>query len=121
MKRILVVEDHPDNMALVTTILTRFGYQVLQAGDAEVGLEQARSQAPDLILMDMQLPGMDGMQATRLLKGDPTTQRIPVVALTAQAMRGDEERFLQAGCDGYLAKPIDYKSLLAEVKARCPD
>lgn len=117
MKRILVVEDHEANMALVTTILLRFGYQVLQAEDAEAGIQQARTENPDLILMDMQLPGMDGLEATRLLKEDPATRPIPIVALTAQAMKGDEERFRQAGCDGYLSKPVDYRVLVAEVKA----
>src|SRR5690606_24846489 len=105
MKRVLVVEDNPANMTLVTTILRRFGYEVLQAGDAPEGLAQAREEHPDLVLMDMQLPGMDGLEATRRLKADPETRDIPVVALTAQAMKGDEERIREAGCDGYLAKP----------------
>lgn len=119
MKRILVVEDNPANMALVATILKRFGYEVLQAEDAEAGIRLARTEDPDAILMDLQLPRMDGLQATRVLKDDPATRAIPIVALTAQAMKGDEERIRQAGCDGYLSKPLDYHKLLAELEARC--
>ncbi|WP_420473939.1 response regulator [Noviherbaspirillum sp. ST9] len=116
MARILVVEDNPANMKLVLFILQKGGHDVLQAIDAEAGLRAAREQQPDLILMDVQLPGMDGLEATRLLKSDPDTRRIPVIALTAMAMRGDEEHVRAAGCDGYIAKPIDYKALLMHVE-----
>jgi len=90
---------------------------VLMASTAEMGVAIARTQHPDLILMDIQLPGMDGLQATALLKADAATRDIPVLALTALAMKGDEERIRAAGCDGYIAKPLDYKAFLAEVKA----
>jgi len=112
---ILVVEDNPSNMKLATLVLAHAGHRVLQASTAAAGLELARCAGPDLILMDVQLPGMDGLEATRLLKGDPATRGIKVIALTAFAMRGDEERMLAAGCDGYIAKPIQYKEFLARV------
>src|SRR5207237_6447958 len=85
--------------------------------NAEIGLTLAREGKPDLILMDIQLPGMDGLQATALLKADRATRHIPVIALTALAMKGDEERIRAAGCDGYIAKPLDYKDFIAVVKA----
>jgi two-component system cell cycle response regulator DivK len=91
---------------------------VLSATDAEAGLALAHSEGPNLILMDIQLPGMDGLAATVLLKGDAATRDIPVVALTALAMKGDEERIRAAGCDGYIAKPLAYKEFLAAIAAR---
>lgn len=112
---VLVVEDNPANMKLATVLLEGAGYRVLQAADADAGVALARSERPALILMDIQLPGTDGLQATRLLKADPATGAIPVVALTAFAMAGDEARMRDAGCDGYLAKPIQYRELLSEV------
>ena len=117
MTTILLIEDNPDNRKLATTVLEFAGYQLLHAGDAPAGMALARSRHPALIIMDIQLSGMDGLTATRLLKGDPRTAAIPVLAVTALAMRGDEERILAAGCDGYLAKPFDYKDLLARVAA----
>ncbi|MBI2305887.1 MAG: response regulator [Rhodocyclales bacterium] len=113
--QVLVVEDTPANMKLVCLLLDRTGYRVLQADNAADGIALARAHRPDLVLMDMQLPGIDGLAATRMLKADPETCRIKVVALTAFAMKGDEERMLASGCDGYIAKPIQYKSFLAEV------
>ena len=118
MARILVVEDNPTNMKLVTMLLARGGHSVIPAADAEVGLTLARTEHPDLILMDMQLPGMDGLAATTLLKADEATRAIPVIALTALAMKGDEERIRAAGCDGYIAKPLAYKEFLAVVGAQ---
>lgn len=112
---VLVIEDNPANMKLATLLLERAGYRVLQAGDAAAGIALAREQQPDLVLMDIQLPGMDGLQATGLLKADAATRRIKVIALTAFAMKGDEQRMILAGCDGYIAKPIQYKNFLAEV------
>jgi two-component system, cell cycle response regulator DivK len=117
MATVLVVEDNATNMKLSTFLLESADYTVLAAPSAEIGLSIARDQHPDLILMDIQLPGMDGLQATALLKADDATRRIPVLALTALAMKGDEERIRAAGCDGYIAKPLDYKAFLAEVKA----
>ena len=113
--KVLVVEDNPANMKLTTMLLGRAGYQVLQTNNADDGIVLAREQQPDLILMDIQLPGMDGLTATRLLKADQATCGIKVVALTAFAMAGDEEKMLAAGCDGYIAKPIQYQAFLAEV------
>jgi len=115
MAKILVIEDNHANMKLATFILTTAGYSVLAAMDAEAGLTLARAEQPDLILMDIQLPGMDGLQATGLLKADPATRAIPVIALTALAMKGDEERILAAGCDGYVAKPLAYRDFLVVV------
>ena len=112
---VLVVEDTDANMKLVTMLLEHVGYAVLQATDAAAGIALAREHHPQLILMDMQLPGMDGLEATRMLKADPATQDIKIVALTAFAMKGDEQRMLHAGCDGYIAKPIQYKDFLVAV------
>jgi two-component system cell cycle response regulator DivK len=117
MATILIVEDNATNMKLSSFLLESADYSVLMASTAEMGVAIARTQHPDLILMDIQLPGMDGLQATALLKADAATRDIPVLALTALAMKGDEERIRAAGCDGYIAKPLDYKAFLAEVKA----
>ena len=105
--KILVVEDNPLNMELVTDLLEVSGYEVLQANEAQTGIDMAVQTGPDLILMDIQLPGMDGLTAIRCLKRDTRTNAIPVVALTAHAMVGDQEKAEAAGCNGYLVKPID--------------
>lgn len=117
MATILIVEDNPTNMKLSSFLLESADYAVLTATSAEKGLTLAREKHPDLILMDIQLPGMDGLEATALLKAEDATRDIPVIALTALAMKGDEERILAAGCDGYIAKPLDYKDFLAVVAA----
>ena len=121
MARILVVEDNPANMKLAVFLLEREGHEVTQASDAEEGIRLAHAAHPQLILMDVQLPGMDGLAATRLLKGEAATRDIRIVALTALAMAGDQERIEAAGCDGYIAKPIRYREFLdmvAEMIAR---
>jgi two-component system, cell cycle response regulator DivK len=118
MGKVLVVEDNPANMTLATFLLKSAGHTVLTATDAESGLTLARNEQPDLILMDIQLPGMDGLQATALLKADEATRAIPVIALTALAMKGDEERIRAAGCDGYIAKPLAYREFLATISNR---
>ena len=118
MATILVIEDNATNMKLSTFLLESAGYTVVAATSAETGLTLAHEVHPDLILMDIQLPGMDGLQATALLKADEGTRRIPVIALTALAMKGDEERILAAGCDGYIAKPLAYKDFLAVVAGK---
>jgi two-component system cell cycle response regulator DivK len=118
MATVLVVEDNPANMTLATFLLKSAGYGVLSATDAEAGLALARDAQPDLVLMDIQLPGMDGLQATAVLKANAATRDIPVIALTALAMKGDEERIRAAGCDGYIAKPLAYREFLATVAAR---
>ncbi len=115
MARILIVEDNPANMTLATFLLESAGHSVLTATDGETGLRLAREEHPALILMDIQLPGMDGLEAVGLLKRDEATRGIPVIALTALAMKGDEERIRAAGCDGYIAKPIRYQDFLAAV------
>jgi two-component system cell cycle response regulator DivK len=117
---ILVIEDNAANMTLAVFLLESVGHTVLSATDAEAGLAYARSEHPDLILMDIQLPGMDGLEATALLKRDTATREIPVIALTALAMKGDETRILAAGCDGYIAKPMRYKEFLATVQTHLP-
>ena len=115
MATILIVEDNATNMKLSTFLLESADYTELAATNAEIGLTLARAHCPDLILMDIQLPGMDGLAATALLKADERTRAIPVIALTALAMKGDEERIRAAGCDGYIAKPIRYKEFLATI------
>jgi len=115
MARILIVEDNAANMKLVTLLLEKAGHTPLCAGDAESGLMLARAERPDLILMDMQLPGMDGLAATVLLKQDPSTAAIPIIALTAMAMKDDQERTRVAGCDAYIAKPLHFRELYAVI------
>lgn len=114
---VLVVEDNALNLKLVRDVLGHAGYRVLEAGDAERGIALAREQAPDLILMDVQLPGIDGVEALRRLRSDPGTSSIPVVAITALAMKEDRERFLAAGFDGYLEKPVSVPALADHVAA----
>src|SRR5712691_9291411 len=117
MATVLVVEDNAANMKLVKFLLESAGHTVVSATDSETGLTIARSEQPNLILMDIQLPGMDGLEATALLKRDDATRAIPVIALTALAMKGDEERIRAAGCDGYIAKPLAYREFLATISA----
>ena len=114
-ERILVIEDNPLNMELVRALLEKLGYVVIDSGTAEEGIERAKVEQPQLILMDINLPGIDGLTATTMLKAEPTTRHIPVVALTAHAMKGDDERVQTAGCDGYMTKPIDTRSFPALV------
>ncbi len=118
MTTVLIVEDTPANMKLAVFLLQTAGHTVISATDAEAGLTLARDEKPDLILMDIQLPGMDGLEATVLLKRDAATRAIPVIALTALAMKGDEERIRAAGCDGYIAKPLEYRNFLAIISAQ---
>jgi two-component system cell cycle response regulator DivK len=118
MATVLVVEDNAANMTLAVFLLESAGHTVLSATDAEAGLTLARTERPDLILMDIQLPGMDGLAATAMLKRDAATGAIPVIALTALAMKGDEERIRAAGCDGYIAKPMRYQEFLATISAQ---
>lgn len=117
MAKILIVEDNPANMRLASLLLLRVDHTLLCAVDAETGLTLARADQPDLILMDIQLPGMDGLAATTLLKQDPATAAIPVIALTAMAMKEDEEKARVAGCDAYVAKPLRYQELYATIDA----
>jgi two-component system cell cycle response regulator DivK len=113
--RILIIEDNPANMKLASLLVRSAGHTVQCATDAESGLALARSGAPHLILMDVQLPGMDGLAATSLLKLDASTAAIPVIALTALAMKNDQEKTLLAGCNAYIAKPLRYLELYAAI------
>lgn len=115
--QILVVDDNPANLKLARLTLSVAGYTVLTAVDAEQAQSVLLEHKPELILMDIQLPGMDGLELTRLIKADPVTQAIVVLAVTAYAMKGDEERAVEAGCDGYITKPIDTRTL-ADTVAR---
>ena len=118
-RRVLVVEDNDMNMQLVEYLLEEGGYDIVKATSGEEALAITRNEAapaPDLILMDIHLPGMDGLSVVRQMKTDSRTQRIPILALTAHAMRGDKDRFLDAGCDGYISKPIDVKTFLSSIE-----
>ena len=115
MAKVLIVEDNAANMTLAVFLVQLAGHTALSATDAEAGLTLARDQQPHLILMDIQLPGMDGLEATAVLKRDDATRAIPVIALTALAMKGDEQRIREAGCDGYIAKPLAYRDFLATI------
>ncbi len=114
-KRVLVIEDNAVNRRLVQFLLKSQGYEVREAASAPEGFESLKEKRPDLILMDIQLPGMDGLAATRELKRDPATRDIPVLIVTSYAMKGDEAKAFEAGCSGYITKPIDKKSFLATV------
>jgi CheY-like chemotaxis protein len=116
---ILVVEDNPANQMLAEAVLQGHGYRVNLAGSADEALASIERERPGLILMDIQLPGQDGLSLTRQLKADPAQASIPVVAVTAQAMKGDRERFMEAGFDGYLSKPVDLDELLAAIEEHC--
>jgi two-component system cell cycle response regulator DivK len=118
MAKVLVVEDDPANMMLTVFLLQSAGHTVLSATDAEVGLTLAHDELPNLIVMDVMLPGMDGLEATATLKRDAATRGIPVIALTAQALEGDEARIRAAGCEDYIAKPMRYREFLAAVAAQ---
>ena len=115
-RKILIVEDNANNRILFRDILTFHGYAVSEAVDGQDGVDQARKIMPDLILMDIQMPGMDGMTAGSILKGDPVTANLKIIALTSFAMQGDREKFLEAGFDGYLSKPISTRELPDQVK-----
>jgi two-component system cell cycle response regulator DivK len=118
-ERVLIVEDNEKNMKLFRDVLQATGYRTLEATTGEEAIELSLSQAPALVLMDVQLPGIDGVEALERLRQNERTASIPVLALTAQAMSGDRERFLEAGFDGYLAKPVDVGELLQAVREHC--
>jgi CheY-like chemotaxis protein len=117
MPKILLVEDNEMNRDMLSRRLERRGYQVVIAVDGEQGVAMARSEAPDLILMDMSLPVLDGWEAARRLKAAPETQAIPIIALTAHAMVGDREKAIAAGCDDYDTKPVEFQRLLEKIEA----
>ena len=120
MTRILYVEDNDDNIYMLRRRLERKGIEVIVAGDGEQGIAAARREQPDLILMDLSLPVIDGWEAARRLKSAPDTQAIPIIALSAHAMTGDRERALAAGCDDYDTKPVDLAGLMAKIEALLP-
>lgn len=116
LRKILVVEDNQDNREMVVKVLKFHGYQVVEAVDGEEAIEKAKSENPDLILLDIYLPKMDGYEATKILKRDGRLKDIPVIALTAHAMKGNREEALAAGCDGYIPKPIDVRELPKQIQ-----
>lgn len=115
---VLLVEDNEDNLRIYSTILNFAGYRVIEAMDGEAGLESARRDKPDLILMDVSIPKIDGWEATKILKADPATASIPIIALTAHALVSDRERAEEVGFDGYIAKPAEPRVVLTEVERR---
>ena len=115
-KRILIVEDTEDNRQILRDLLTAAGYELLEATDGEEGIAMAARHHPDLILMDIQLPRLDGYEATRRIKGNQALKDIPIVAVTSYALSGDEEKTRAAGCDGYIAKPFSPRQLLGKVR-----
>jgi len=120
MTKILYVEDNDDNIFVIEQRLTRLGFEIVVAPDGERGVAAARDERPDLILMDLSLPGLDGWEATRRIKAAPETEAIPVIALSAHAMAGDREKALAAGCDEYDTKPVDIQRLLAKIQKLLP-
>ena len=119
-KRILIVEDQHDNRQILRDLLIPAGYEIVEAWDGEAGVAKAKSERPDLILMDIQLPGIDGYEATRQIKADPLLKKTPIIAVTSYALGGDEEKTRQAGCDAYIAKPFSPRQLLKKVREFAP-
>jgi two-component system, cell cycle response regulator DivK len=115
-KRVLVVEDHEDNREILRVLLANSGFAMIEAWDGETALKTAASERPDLILMDIQLPGFDGYEATRRIKADPALRTIPIIAITSYALGGDEDKARDAGCDGYVAKPYSPMDLLSKIR-----
>jgi two-component system, cell cycle response regulator DivK len=119
-KRILVVEDQEDNMQILRDLLSSAGYEIIEAYDGEAGVRAAVAERPDLILMDIQLPLLDGYEATRRIKADPALRAIPIIVVTSYALSGDEEKARAAGCDAYVAKPYSPRALLAKIREYLP-
>jgi two-component system, cell cycle response regulator DivK len=120
-KRILVVEDTEDNRRIIRDLLSSVGYELIEATDGAEGVAVAQSQHPDLILMDIQLPQMDGYEATRRIRAIPELAQVPIIAVTSYALSGDDAKTRAAGCDGYIAKPFSPRQLLAEIRQFLPD
>ncbi len=116
LKKVLVVEDDQDNREMVLKVLKHNGYQAIEAVDGEEAIEKTKAEKPDLILLDLYIPKMDGYEVTRRLKGDRGLKHIPIIALTAHAMKGNREEALAAGCDGYIAKPINVRELPQQIE-----
>jgi two-component system, cell cycle response regulator DivK len=119
-QRILLIEDHEDNRRIVRDLLTSVGYQLVEATTGEDGVNMALLEAPDLILMDIQLPGIDGYEATRRIKANPDLNSIPIIAVTSYALSGDDIKAREAGCDGYVTKPFSPRALLAKIREYLP-
>jgi two-component system cell cycle response regulator DivK len=119
-KRILVVEDHEDNRQILRDLLGNAGYHMIEAETGEAGLAAAAEHKPDLILMDIQLPGLDGYEATRRLKADPALRSIPIIVVTSYALSGDDAKAHEAGCDAYVTKPFSPRQLLAKIREYLP-
>ncbi len=119
-RRILLVEDHEDNRRIVRDLLASVGYELIEAVTGEEGVALAARERPDLILMDIQLPGLDGYEATRRIKADPALRAIPIVAVTSYALSGDDRKALAAGCDAYVTKPFSPRALLAKIREYVP-
>src|SRR5262247_2122861 len=120
-KRILIVEDQEDNRAILRAVLSRAGYDLIEAFNGEDAVRLAQNEQPDLILMDIQLPGIDGYEATRRIRAIPALSKVPIIAVTSYALSGDEAKTRAAGCDGYVAKPFSPRQLLAKVREYLPD
>jgi two-component system cell cycle response regulator DivK len=119
-RRVLVIEDHEDNRRIVRDLLTSAGYELLEATTGEDGVAMAERERPDLILMDIQLPDLDGYEATRRIKANPTLRAIPIIAVTSYALSGDDQKALAAGCDAYVTKPFSPRALLAKIREYVP-
>ena len=119
-KRSLVIEDQEDNRQIVRDLVTASGYELIEATSGEDGLEAAARERPDLILMDIQLPGIDGYEVTRRIKADPKLSKIPIIAVTSYALSGDDKKAFAAGCDGYVTKPYSPRLLLAKIREYLP-
>ena len=119
-KRILVVEDQPDNLQILRDLLTSAGYEMIEAQDGEAGVRVALAERPDLILMDIQLPLLDGYEATRRIKADPALRATPIIVVTSYALSGDETKARAAGCDGYVPKPYSPRQLLVKIREYLP-
>ena len=115
-KVVLIVEDEPKNLKLLRDLLQVWGYETLEAGNGKEGIEEASAHKPDLILMDIQMPVMGGLEATSILKAEAETKDIPIIALTSYAMKGDEDKMMAAGCDGYITKPIDTREFQRKIR-----
>jgi two-component system, cell cycle response regulator DivK len=119
-KRILVIEDQEDNRRIVRDLLTSVGYEIIEAVTGEEGVTAAATHVPDLILMDIQLPGLDGYEATRRIKANPALRQVPIIAVTSYALSGDDVNAFAAGCDGYVSKPFSPRALLAKIRTFLP-
>ncbi len=119
-QRILVVEDEEDNRRIVRDLLTSVGYELIEAVTGEEGVTAAETQLPDLILMDIQLPGLDGYEATRRIRANPALRKVPIIAVTSYALSGDDVKAFEAGCDAYISKPFSPRALLAKIREYLP-